>query len=152
MMMMENKGKYILGIKFTGCDEKTQKYCIWKRKNGNCIKSLNDCQYPISSNPLCFCPSVDKCAGRYSIQKKGKDTYLLYQCHNGCNFFIKNYKENAPKLLKALDKDNIYYGESLDKLVKDIFKENKKINKVKGDSDIVNFFDELFTKLAIGGD
>lgn len=148
-MMVKSDNRYILGIKFDGCDKKIEKYCIWKRQYSNCESALKNCQYPISANPLCFCPSTDKCAGRYHIQKKGKDTYILYQCHMGCNYFMKNYKENAPKLLKMLNKDNIYYGESLDKLVKDLFKDKKKEKKVKVNDDIVNFFEELFTQISV---
>jgi len=148
-VIIVKENKYILGIKFNGCDKETEKFCIWKRKYGKCEDALNNCQYPITANPLCFCPSTDLCAGRYTIKKKGKDIYILYSCHMGCQYFMKNYETTAPKLLKTLDKDNIYYGKALDKLVKDLFKNDKKKMKVSEDEDIVKFFDKLFTSLSI---
>ena len=118
-------GRYILGVKVSECNDKTKKRCLVRLEYAKC--NIYKCHAIMKLNPLCMCKNLSHCRGSYTIIKHKKDMYILYNCHNRCNHFIKNYEKAIEMIVKPLEDEDIYYGDDLKILIKKISK-GKELN------------------------
>jgi hypothetical protein len=104
--------KPILAVVKSECNKEDKKICLNYLRNNVCDMSRG-CKKALMLNPLCF--SEENSCKNISIQKIKDKEYILYYCNNSCPFFVHKH---ADKLLEGIERDDIIYGDKLDKLLK----------------------------------
>lgn len=116
---------YTLAVKMKECPDEEKKFCMTYLRYGKCCNNSSiirdGCKKLIELNPICF--SDGNSCNDITILSIKDESYVLYRCDKRCRHYIKC---DVDKLLKDIERDDLYYGEKLSKLLKKIEKTSAK--------------------------